>query len=112
MIEKDEVYLKNILDYIHHIYDYTDGMSEQEFNAHSMAQDAVIRNFEIIGEATKLISEPFRAENDHIPWKRMAGMRDKLIHNYMGVDFEVVWETINDILPSLEQEIEIILNSN
>mgnify|MGYP001329838298 CR=1 FL=1 len=111
MIDKDRVYLKHILDCIHLIMSYTDGMSEQEFISHLMAQDAVIRNFEIIGEATKLISEPTRIENNAVPWKKMAGMRDKLIHDYMGVDLEVIWKTIHDILPSLEKDIENILNA-
>jgi len=74
MIERDEAYLKNILDCIHLIYGYTDGMSEPEFISHSMARDAVVRNFEIIGEATKLISDSLRAEYNHISWKGMAGM--------------------------------------
>ncbi len=77
-----------------------------------MVQDAVIRNFEIIGEAAKLLSDNVRAEADHIPWKNMAGMRDKLIHNYMGVDLEAVWNTIENILPQLEQDLSELLDSN
>lgn len=82
-MKHDKVYLSNILDAIERILDYTEGLSPKEFKEHNMIQDAVVRNFEIIGEATKNISSDLRNENSHIPWKNMAGMRDKLIHNYM-----------------------------
>src|SRR5699024_1405729 len=111
MTEKDKVYLKNILDCIRLINDYTNGLTEEEFFSHSMVQDAVIRNFEIIGEAAKMVSESTRSEYNQIPWKQMAGMRDKLIHNYMGVDVGIIWKTINEILPSLEREIKVILTN-
>jgi uncharacterized protein with HEPN domain len=104
-MKHDSVYLSNILDSIDRILEYTDGMSHKEFKESNMAQDAVIRNFEIIGEATKNISSELRNQANHIPWKNMAGMRDKLIHNYMGVDLDAVWHTIDDILPSLRKEI-------
>jgi len=100
------------LDSIHYIFEYTDGMSKEEFLNQKMVQDAVIRNFEIIGEATKLLSDNVRTEADHIPWKNMAGMRDKLIHNYMGVDLEAVWNTIENVLPQLEQDLSELLDSN
>jgi uncharacterized protein with HEPN domain len=111
MTEEDKVYLNNILDCIDQINNYTDELCEKEFLDHPMAQDAVIRNFEIIGEATKLLSKSIRNKYDHIPWGPMAGMRDKLIHDYMGVDFRIIWDTINDILPSLRSEIESILGN-
>lgn len=111
MKNRDRVYLENILDSIHSIFEYTSDLNEQAFYSKKMVQDAVIRNFEIIGEATKLLSDSLRTEHDHIPWKNMAGMRDKLIHNYMGVDLEAVWQTIDDILPSLEKEIQLVLKS-
>ena len=67
-----------------------------------MIQDAVIRNIEIIGEATKNISAEFRKINSDIPWRAMSGMRDKLIHDYVGIDFDVVWQTIQEDIPALE----------
>jgi len=75
-----------------------------------MVQDAVIRNIEIIGEATKKISRDFRTMHNEIPWKEMAGIRDKLIHDYMGVDVDVIWKTIEIGLPELKllfQKIDI-----
>lgn len=67
-----------------------------------MIQDAVIRNFEIIGEATKKVSKEFKKENSQLPWKEMAGMRDKLIHDYFGVDIQVIWNSIVQDLPVLQ----------
>ncbi|PAU93185.1 hypothetical protein CK503_13580 [Aliifodinibius salipaludis] len=111
-MKHNKVYLSNILDAIDRILDYTEGISQKEFKENNMIQDAVVRNFEIIGEATKNISSDLRDENKHIPWKNMAGMRDKLIHNYMGVDLDAVWNTIHDILPSLRKDISDLLNKN
>jgi uncharacterized protein with HEPN domain len=77
-------------------------MSKSDFENNIMAQDAVIRNIEIIGEATKKISKNLKTIYADIPWKEMAGMRDKLIHDYMGVDTEVIWKTVNTDIPQLE----------
>ena len=108
-MKHDKVYLSNIIDAIDRILDYTEGIDKTEFVKKTMIQDAVIRNFEIIGEATKNISSDLREDHKQIPWKNMAGMRDKLIHNYMGVDLDAVWHTITDILPSLHDEISDLL---
>lgn len=67
-----------------------------------MVQDAVIRNIEIIGEASKMVSSNLKTSYFEIPWKEMAGMRDKLVHDYMGVDIQVVWNTIEKDIPFLE----------
>jgi len=73
-----------------------------------MIQDAVIRNIEIIGEATKKISDEFKKSNFKIPWREMSGMRDKLIHDYIGIDLEVVWRTIEIDLTELENSLKFI----
>jgi len=73
-------------------------------------QDAVLRQLEIIGEATKQISEESRRKNPHIPWRSIAGMRDKLIHAYFKVDLKEVWRTARNDLPTLKTEIIRILN--
>lgn len=111
-MKHDKVYLSNIIDAIDRILNYTEGIDQKEFKENNMIQDAVVRNFEIIGEATKNISSELREDTDHIPWKNMAGMRDKLIHNYMGVDLNAVWKTIDDILPSLHKDISDLLDGN
>ena len=66
----------------------------------------MIRNFEIIGEASKRVSDEFRKVNHEVPWKEMAGMRDKLIHDYIGVDIDVIWKTIIQDLPGLKKLLE------
>jgi uncharacterized protein with HEPN domain len=71
--------------------------------------DAVVRNFEIIGEATKNISAEVKEANPQIPWKEMAGMRDKLAHEYFGVDVEILWRTAKNRLPALKPQIEELL---
>lgn len=76
-------------------------MDEDSFKRNFMVMDAVVRNFEIIGEATKRISPEFKTSHSNIPWKKMAGMRDKLIHDYFHVDFETVWDAIAKDIPHL-----------
>lgn len=105
------LYVAHILDCIVKIRDYTKGLDENGFLQNSLIQDAVIRNFEIIGEATKQLDFDFRAKYPNIEWKKIAGMRDKLIHDYIGVDLWAVWGVVENILPELEQQInEIIRN--
>jgi len=74
-----------------------------------MAQDAVIRNFEVIGEAVKRIPESMKEERPDIPWRRIAGLRDVLIHQYMRVDLEAVWAIVRDDLPEFKQAVAEIL---
>jgi uncharacterized protein with HEPN domain len=88
---------------------YLQGVNEESFNQNSLVQDGVIRQLEIIGEATKRLSDKLRSKYTHLPWEDMAGMRDKLIHDYFGVDVEKVWLTAVDDLPTLKGEIEKIL---
>jgi uncharacterized protein with HEPN domain len=93
MPRNDIAYLRHILDAINRI------------------QDGVIRQLEIIGEATKQLSKETRENNPHSPWRDIAGMRDKLTHHYFGVDMEEVWLTAQDDLPTLKREVEMILNA-
>ena len=74
-----------------------------------MIQDAVIRNFEVIGEATKRLSTEFREKYSEVPWRRIAGLRDVLIHDYLRIDLEEVWGIIQDYLPELKVKIQIII---
>ena len=111
MVHTDVVYLKHILDAILRIEEYLRGIEEEEFYQNNLVQDGVIRQLEIIGEGTKRISQKIREDHNHIPWKDIAGMRDKLIHDYFGVDVEQVWLTAKDDIPTLQIEIEKVLST-
>ena len=106
MIKNDQVYLEHILEAINKIETYINRLTKPEFDNNVMIQDAVIRNFEIIGEATKQISKTLTKKHPEIPWQDMAGMRDKLIHDYLDVDLEVVWKAIEVDLPLLKDLIK------
>ena len=108
MIKNDHVYVEHILEAISKIETFVKDLTKVEFDNNVMIQDAVIRNFEIIGEATKKISKHFTQTHSSIPWQDMSGMRDKLIHNYLNVDLDVVWKTIEVDLPLLKEMISKI----
>jgi len=103
------VYLDDILEAIRNIQEYTRGLTFEEFVKDRKTVDAVIRNFEIVGEATKHIPERIRKKYPKAPWKDMAGMRDRLIHEYFAVKLEVVWKTIKERLPEVRPTIEEVL---
>ena len=108
-MKRDKVYLKHILDAISNIEKFMKGVSKEAFSSNIEKQYAVLRGLEIIGEATKSLSEELKTKYPQVPWKEIAGMRDKLIHQYFGVDLELVWETIRKDLPKLKNPIIRIL---
>ena len=103
MIKDDLAYIDHILDCIRKINEFSKELSLKDFKTNELVQDAIIRNIEIIGEASKKISKDTKQTYFNIPWKEIAGMRDKLIHDYLGVDVTVVWETIHQDIPMLEK---------
>lgn len=104
------LYLDDILEAIGKIEKYTAGLDFENFRQDDKTGDAVIRNFLVIGEAVKNIPTGLRTKYPDIPWQIIAGMRDKLIHGYFGIRYDVVWETIELRLPSLRLEIKKILD--
>lgn len=108
MVKDDLAYIEHILDCIRKIKEFTSGLSLKDFSVNELVQDAVMRNIEIIGEASNKISSDTKQIYYEIPWKEIAGMRDKLIHDYLGVDVEVVWRTITEDIPTLEKQIKEI----
>jgi len=111
MIRDDAVYLHHILDAINRIEEYASGLNHEGFMRSNLVQDGVIRQVEIIGEATKNLSPALKERYAEIPWKDISGMRDKLTHQYFGVDISAVWETVIQDLPDFKIQIGRILSS-
>lgn len=109
-MNQDRLYLASILDCLDRIAEYTDD-GEAAFFASRLIQDGVIRNLEVIGEATKNLSAEQRNANPDIPWRQMAGMRDVLIHDYLKVNLDRVCRTVVDDLPALRDVVTRLLES-
>lgn len=106
-----DLYITDILNSLANIEKYIMGMSLSEFRKNQMVQDAVIRNFEIIGESVKRISEEFKKKYPEIPWRSAGAMRDVLIHDYPNIVPDVVWKTATEDLPKFKIQIKKILES-
>lgn len=105
-----EVYLQDMLEAIEKIKLYLAGMSREEFERDSKTIDAVLRNLEVIGEASKGVPEAIRNLNPRIEWRQIAGLRDVLIHHYFGVNLDIVWDILENELDELEQNLRSMLS--
>jgi uncharacterized protein with HEPN domain len=108
-MKDDTIYLEHIEDNLKRIILYASGISREAFLENIQLQDACIRQIEIMGEATKRVSDSFKERHPEVPWKDMAGMRDKLIHDYIDVDLNIVYQTVAVDIPLLLPVIEKIL---
>ena len=106
---RDRDYLNDIREAIQRISTYTAGLTYEEFMKDIKTQDAVVRNLEIIGEATKNLSAGLKKSYPKIPWKDLMGMRDKMIHHYFGINYEIVWTIAREELASFLPQIDEIV---
>jgi len=104
-----KLFLVDVLESIEKIENYTSEISFEEFIKDEKTKDAVVRNIEIIGEAVKHIPEEIKEKYNQIPWKKIIGMRNRLIHGYFVVDYTIVWEIIKNELPDLKEKVKTIL---
>ena len=109
------LYVRDILQNMQDAGDFVQGLSYEQFASDKKTVNAVLRSIEVIGEAAKQIPESIRSTYPDIPWREMAGMRDKVIHSYFGIDLEAVWLVVVDRIPSLKplvQEVLRVLETN
>ncbi len=111
MSKDPTVYLSHILECIDLVGTYIAGFDLAEFEERQQVQDAVLRRIEIIGEAVKNLPDDLRLANPQVPWRQIAGTRDKVIHDYLGVDVELIWNVANTLLPELRDQVHVILSS-
>lgn len=106
---KPDVYLQDILESIEQIEAYLDGISEGEFYKNGEKQDAVLRRLEIIGEAVKNLPDEIRERHDDMPWRKIAGMRDVIIHEYFGITLSMIWVVTQRDLPDLKKKVRQLI---
>ena len=110
MPRDSRVHLEDILESTRKIKTYTAGLSKAAFLADEKTFDAVVRNLEVIGEAVKKLPEDLRAKYSALDWKKIAGLRDILIHEYFGLDAEIVWDIAQNKVPTFDREVRTMLN--
>ena len=110
MSKESTEFLKHIADECTYLLQVSENLSKDDFLNDETLKRAVVRSLEIIGEATKKIPADFKVKWSSIQWKNMAGMRDRLIHNYMGINYSIVWDVLNNKIPELHDQIQEVLN--
>jgi uncharacterized protein with HEPN domain len=104
-------YLRHIQDEAEYLMGQTQGLSKDEFVGDETLKRAFVRSIEIIGEAAKKVPDDLKQKYTQIEWRAMAGMRDRLIHSYFGIDYDIVWDVVTNKIPQLQQEVEEILRN-
>jgi hypothetical protein len=101
-----DLLIEDMLAAIRKIERYIEGMEQGQFRQDEKTVDAVARNLEILGEATRQIPEDFMARFPDVPWRQMAGLRNRIVHDYFGLDLEIIWQIIRHNLPTLRAQLE------
>lgn len=104
-------YLRHMLDETVYLMDQMQGLTQEQFKRDATLQRAFVRSIEIIGEAAKQTPDDFKQKYGQVEWRAMAGMRDRLIHGYFGVDYDLVWDVVTHKIPTLRQMIEEVLET-
>lgn len=104
--------LKHIADEVNFVLKFTNNKTQEQVINDEVLLRAIVRSIEIIGEASKKLDEEFKSLHSNIEWKKMSRIRDKLIHDYFGIDYDIVWNVVTDKLPELQFHLEEILNNN
>jgi uncharacterized protein with HEPN domain len=111
MLRDFKVLLDDILEASQRIRSYTDGLSLSDLRADQKTIDAVVRNLEVMGEAIKKLPAEIRDRHPDVPWKKIAGLRDILIHEYFGIDLDIIWDVVQTKLPALTEQVAAILSA-
>ena len=109
-MKHEQVYLKHILEEVNFLTRETNELNFEEFKRNEILKRACSRSLEIIGEAVKNLSADFKKKHKEIEWKKIAGLRDKIIHYYFGVNWDILWDVIENRLPKLKEQLEEILS--
>ena len=112
MLNNENIFLKHIIDEINFIIKHTRDIDFKNLIENELLKRAIVRSLEIIGEAVKKLDENFRNKHNKIEWKKIAGFRDKLIHHYFGIDWDIVWDVIKNKIPELNRNIKEFLPSD
>ncbi|MCK5299965.1 MAG: DUF86 domain-containing protein [Candidatus Aenigmarchaeota archaeon] len=111
MKKDDSVFISHILDSIQKIEEFTENVSKEDFFDSVLLQDAIMRRIEIIGEASKNVSDSLKSKYPEIPWTEMARTRDKLIHGYFGIDLDLTWDIVEEDISELKDKIKVIVDN-
>ena len=106
-----DIYLQDIVEAINRIESYVQDMTRPQFETDRMRFDAVVRNLEVIGEAVKRVPNSIRENYPNVAWRKIAGLRDRLIHAYFDIDIDIIWDVVQSELPTLKSDVQRIINN-